>query len=759
MRTSEDEGVRLSRRAFVRGAVALGAVAAIPALAPSSPLRESSALPLVVPFPSPDRLLFGENEQVFAQYLMSVVPMSNDIIDYGDDFGFMGGGWWRPEGTHDPRNSRMMEHVSTLSWFYANERSWNRRGFELYRDPALLARLEASVRYYTEMQFEDGTYPEYGGESSLAATAFGLVAQSDTYEMLRTSGAARVSCSRLERSIKRAAVWFMNTDAAHWQPPIGYFNQVAAGLVGAQRALQVLDFMPIDQAMISERISFLCDHGVADAGFPHEPFGVDYGYNFTVAMPDLAWLYLQTRHPALVSLVKNYTEFMRYAVIPEPRGAELSHVPALHNRNTVSGLRRPADDLGDRAALAKVFLTEVPDLALFLPTREEKNAARDAFRSAAGPIQPLAKPHTSPRTWMYGSIAPKGPYASHRKAVEAALPLLTNQRFTRLEQGSEGDSYLFVRRPAYYMVGVFGHRPPGLSTRQLGTLWSPAIGTVLTSTNDPGLAEGWDTLGPERAFSTRRSSSRSLYFDGRTSHARGIDSADVSRVGGLFMHRTVSDAAGYATAWRHWDRGLGFTFFTDRVGECTHSLPLLLKEGDTVTFSDGSVFDEGATSGVALARSLVLERDGHRVLFAYGNESLPTRIERSPARIAGGSIHRVSIIFERQLDIQIIFLGRRDESGVTAEAHASNAGEVSVRVVLDERVVDASTRVRVIGTGVTSDIRVGDSGSGFGIVERTFAPPEVPQTISVEVYRGDGRRVSRFSASVGRTLEAPGSPP
>lgn len=740
---------RVSRRSLIRGALSIGGLAALSHVALAPEAVADTALAKVPSFAAPSRRLFLDNEQVLARYLMTTVPMANDIVDDPDDefYGFMGGGWWRDEATQTKQNSRIMEHVATLAWFYANQRDWN----PLYRSATLLARLEASIGYYTSLQLSDGSYPEHRGNSSLAATTFGIVAQAETYEALRKRGDSQKSRERLRLSMVKAVNWFMDEQAAHWLSPVAYFNQVAAGLVGAQRALQVLGAPPVDQAAINERISYLCAEGQAPAGFLHEPFGVDFGYNFTVTMPDLAWLYTQTQHPDIVPLVTRYMDFMQYAVLPEPGTGGLWHIPALHVRNIMTGVSRSAQDLLDRGAMAKALLPAVPSIALFLPTAEEKVAARIAFAEAGQPIRAFDNADTSPRTWMYGVLAPEGPAKASRDAVEAQLPVLTSERFSKLEDGSKNDQYLFVRRPSYYVASVFGYWTGGdRSTRQLGTLWNPTLGTILVGTNDPDNPEGWETVGPGGAFTTRKSSSTSQYFDSRTSApTRVIDAAGVRQKTTLLAQRTQS-AAGvgeYVTGWGYWDQGVRFAFITQRAGDCTQRLPLLLKGADSLTFSDGSTFTAGDAGRAAQTSSIVLNRNGARVLFDFGPSTLRTFLRPTGREMSGGQIHRVGVIFQSQIVVNTVFLTDVPGEPVQAEAHRHSNNEVSLRVTVYPAVAKAVAQLRVTGDGVSEVIDV--AAAGFQVVERTLTPDRAGATqLTINAHAADGSLIGGTTAAV-----------
>lgn len=724
-------------------ALALAAQVAFPTIA-DAPGSPRVRLPRVTAAASPLRSEFADSEQVFARYLISLPDMANDIVD--DDpttYGFMGGGWWRPTGADDPRNSRVMEHVATLAWFYSTPRPWNAYA----GNPALLARLEAAIRYYTALQRPDGSYPVANEDSSLAATAFGLVAQADTYELLLGTGVSEDTMDRLGRSIAAATAWVMNEESPHWQVPILVFNQVAGALVGAQRALQIAA-ADVTQETIDQRVSFLCANGQAPAGFFHESKGPDFGYNFTVAMPDLAWLFQQTQNQDIPKLVQRYVDFMQLALIPEPQGNSFTHVAALHARNILGALERPADDLRDRSALATAFLELVPGIAFLLPTQEEKSEARTAFALSAQPIGGLSKPDTSPRTWMYGPLAASGPTAQQRASVESALPMRARERFTKLAFGSWSDEYLFVRRPSYYFAGAFGERFDGeLSTRQLGTLWSPTIGTILFSSNRRD-GTGWATAAVDGTFSTRRSSSESQYFsDSVTNESRPLLRTDVSDADGVFAQRSESRAAptAWATGWGFWDQGLRFSFSAAGTGPFIHELPFVLKPGDVLAFSDGTALAAGGPDRTLRTSYLTLTRGGDSVLFSLGEQPLLTTITATEIAAAGGTVHTVTITFEEQLGVHLAFL--KADGSLTAEAHALPDGEIAMRVVAAGEIARKMTSLRVAETKAAFD--VGSIGSDFTVVEQRLTAPQTPTTkITIEGLDARGAVLGSFSAQI-----------
>ncbi|WP_394255890.1 hypothetical protein [Pseudoclavibacter helvolus] len=713
----------LSRRSLLLGALSMGTFGAAAQLAFPASADSPTLLPKVAAISSPSRALFAPNEQVLGRYLMSVAGMANDIVDYhGATYGFMGGGWWRAPDTQNPKNARTMEHIATLAWFYANKRDWN----PYYLDPKLLSRLEAAIGYYTSLQFDDGSYPDWRDKSSLAATTFGMAVQAEAYAALRSVMMSDQAQLRLAQSLERSVKWFMNPEARHWRTPIPYFNQVLAGLVGAQRALQVLDKPTTTQGAVNERTSFLVEHGQAPAGFLHEPYGVDFGYNFTVALPDVAWLYRHTSHPALLSLVERYVEFMRYVVIPEPGTSELSHVPALHTRGAVSTLSRSAEEFMDRGALAKDFLEQIPEIALFFPTNAEKEKVRAAFLTSKKEIPPLSKPSGDPRIWMHGVLAPDGPSKTARDQVEAVLPMLTSDRFVKRALGSLGDEYLFVRRPGYYVVGVFGEWMQGENfARQLGTLWCPLMGSILVSSNDDEAGTGWETIGPGGDFSTRRSSTVGRFVDARNGSSKSALSADeLSRQAGLFSQQAESEAGAsqYATGWSYWDSSLRYSFITEQEGESIHKLPLVLKPSDVLTFADGSTYSAGDDDRDVTTTSIILARGRQRVLFSWGIEPRQVTLAPTDHEIAGGVIHAVAIMFQKQFHLNTVFLGDDASSPARVEGHRHESGDVSLRVTTAPALAGGEIRFG----GSVAGTRISIPGAAdYCVTEHTIAAPDV----------------------------------
>ena len=204
----------LNRRTLLAGTAAATLAPAIIA----QPAQAAGNLPLLRPPPSgaPDRRLFAPLEQRFALYLTILAPMTNDIVDAdGPAYGFMGGGWWRNPA--QPFNARVQEHVFTLSWYYANPRPWN----PYYRDAALLARLDAALQHYLNLQNPDGSWPEYApGERGKASSGFGLGYLAKTLANLRQAKALPARRAQLEVALGKGIAWYLDpTNTVVWDNP------------------------------------------------------------------------------------------------------------------------------------------------------------------------------------------------------------------------------------------------------------------------------------------------------------------------------------------------------------------------------------------------------------------------------------------------------------------------------------------------------------------------------------------------------------
>ncbi|GAA1593571.1 hypothetical protein GCM10009789_54510 [Kribbella sancticallisti] len=565
----------LNRRTLLAGAAATVA----PALFPSS-AHAAGTLPLLSPLPpgAPDRKLFSPLEQRFASYLAILAPMTNDIVDSDPaKYGFMGGGWWRSPA--QPFNARVQEHVFTLSWFYANQRPWN----PYYRDPALLARLDAALQHYLKLQNPDGSWPEYApGERGKASSGFGLGYLAKTLDNLRQARALPTRTTELEAALHKGVTWYLDpANTVVWDDPFQYTNQAVAGVAGSALSLTLLP----DRALwkqLQERIRFVGHWSQSPAGFFYDPRGMDINYNFEVMLPEMAELYLLTGHPALVNMTRKFTDWFGYNLLREPDGSGWLTYYAVSDRTATAFYDDVIPD-PDRSNLGSFFVPAVPNLAAFFTSREDRAATRAAWAADPAPVPLLAKQDTSPRIIAHAPYGERLPSHAAKQAAIARVPYLKHHHFTELRRDEvENQDYLYVRRPGFYLGAHFGTRAGSVVKAGTGFLWHPEAGTVIHSQQT---ATGcWATVAAGKADAN----------------------------GNLIAEYVSEDLVRYRTT----DSSVSTELITSpssvtrkvtATTAATEQIPLVLQPGDEVVFSDGTVvpYNESRTS---TADGLVIRR-------------------------------------------------------------------------------------------------------------------------------------------------------
>lgn len=464
-----------SRRSLITGATAAGLLAALPG--------QALALPAPPPV-TPDRRAFAPGEQRFAPYLMAVSPMVADM----NPAGFFGGGWWRsPNASY---NARVQEHVYTLAWFATQSRSWNP-----YRgNTNVIAALDAGLGHYLGLQHADGSWPEYSRDQhSLAATGFAMGYLSKTNALLARARVLPSRQAQITASLHRAMTWFLDpSNGVVWQSPLTWANQTASGLAGSALALRQHPD-PVLRQRLTEAFARLARDGQSPAGYFYEETGADTNYNFEVMLPELADAWRQSGDPNLVAMARKYTDWLGYNLLREPDGSGWFATIAPNSR-TSSRFYADVRPDPERTALNAQFVPEVPDLAAFVSSREDLAAARTAWAASSAPVPALVKPDTSPRILAHAIYGERYPSRAERTAAIARLPY-QRAHFTE-RRSDQGQDFLFVRRPRWYVGGYFGtRRATSLARTGLTFLWHPVAGTLVQSMNNNNHA-CWATVFP-----------------------------------------------------------------------------------------------------------------------------------------------------------------------------------------------------------------------------------------------------------------------
>jgi hypothetical protein len=592
------------------GTVGLGALAAPTAAAAAvgAPPSVLAALPRVslLPAGAPARSAFLPEEQLYAAFLGICAPMANDINDTDTaDRGFMGGNWWR-----DPNasfNARVQEHVSTLSWFYANNRSWN----PYFGDAALLARLDAAIVHYLSLQQTNGSFPEYSRtENSLAATAFGIGYLAKALRDLRQINVLPDRRAQLNTALQKAMNWMLDPTRSFWGTnggPTAWANQLSGGLAGATVALQ-LTAVPDIQAKLDNRMQHFALHGQSPAGFFYEFNGMDVAYNFEVMMPELAEIYVRNGNASAVQMAQRWADWFGYLMLREPGNAGYVTYSGASCRTEIRFYDNVASE-PDETYFGSRLIAVAPKLAAFYTSREDRAAARAAWAAAPGPAPALPKGGiTQPREMALLFYGDRLPTNAEKSAAIAQLPYLSSTEWAEIRRASlVSQDYVFVRRPTYYFGGFFGTRPTTSMRTGTGFLWHPTAGTIVHSQQTD--AECWGTVA-----STGPDASTSL-------------SATYLLNGAAWNGARVSPGtAPVAVNYQRFDGTVATTLTLARdavtravraTSAATEQIPLILLPGDAVTFANGTTAGFNRTTSAATT-GLTIRRGAAVITISWG---------------------------------------------------------------------------------------------------------------------------------------------
>lgn len=471
-----------SRRQFLVGMAAgtAGVALGMNASQPAAAMPSTGPLSEVAPLPPgrPDRRAFVDAEQRLAPYLAVLAPLANGVEDENQATrGFITGGFWRSPAA--PFNARVQENVFTMSWFHANERSWN----PYAGDPALLARLDAAIGHYLGLQKPQGCWPEYSpSELSRPATGFALGFLTTTLVELQRADALPETRDRIVVALRKASDWFLDpANPAVWSTPIPYTNQVAAGLLGVAEALPLLGDPSLPDRL-NERIDVLARDGMSPVGYFYEQSGSDFGYSHGVMTPDLAALHEATGSPVVKEMQERYYEWLRFNFVREPDGAGWFCNVATSSRTSLYF----HDDIKSddyKADINALWTSSVPVSAAYTTAQEDKAALRAEWAASSESVPYPPPGQVDPQVVRMAGYPERFPGRAAKDAAIATMPYLASTSFVEFRAEPAGQEFLFVRRPQYYFGASFGVRPTALVRTGPSFLWHPEAGMLLYSTN------------------------------------------------------------------------------------------------------------------------------------------------------------------------------------------------------------------------------------------------------------------------------------
>lgn len=452
--------------------------------------RVDSELPKVQPVDlnELDAGVFSEEEWFVPYYLKHFAEVANSVVDTGLNRGYFSLSVWRGSRNHHTYNAREMEGILSLVWFYCTDRSWNK----YYGEKALKKRIEASLEFWCGIQNEDGRFSEYRvGQWSLAPTAFATKFIGRALWLLEKQG-PQIDSVIFEKACiaLRKAIFAGFTNEDFWQHGRNYTNQYA-NLWGG--ALLFLDIRPDQEIenLLKERMAQSMTAFQSPVGFFYEKGGPDWGYNLSTHHSDLqvAWEFAdQEIKDMIIKKTKDWYEWFSYNAVKEP-----DNLCYFLNRSIESRQQKGyfmnveiEDPAVQRWAPQSEF---VPAAHAFEMSKTEyTKTIRDSYQKMledyprVDPLLPGEFNAFSPYAFLHHNMQLWHPDDKQKNSAIAKLPYLKKENFVHFRHDNRSNtSYIFVRRPSYYVTFNSGKIITNQQRYGLGLIWNPKMGTVFQS--------------------------------------------------------------------------------------------------------------------------------------------------------------------------------------------------------------------------------------------------------------------------------------
>jgi hypothetical protein len=564
---------------------------------------------------------FANNELDLPYYLVNFHRVANAIPLEGDLRGWITLSVWRGDANQRTYNARVLESNLSLAYFYCTKRPWN----PYYGDPAVRARLDAMLERWCAMQSPDGKFSEYAeGRWGLAPTAFATKFMGETLRLLKDGPPIDSKLHERVKAAQRKAILVTLADSGFWEQGRKFSNQFSNVFAGG---LAWLALFPDDSEVrtaLMKRMREAATEFQSPAGYFYEREGADWGYNLSTHHSNLhvAWHYARGTEfePLVLDEVRRFYDWIAWNAVIEPDGSGFVLNRAIETRQ-----RRPWIAISGNPQsrnFSGIPQAEVVESArAFLPSREQESDALRELRAeleAQWPNVPSLQEGNfrafTPYAFLHRDMVQWLPTEAQQTQARAALPYLRDGRFAHLRADSRRDvSFLYVRRPNYYVVFNAGEQLDAGQRYGLGLLWAPGVGTLAqsqTASNE----QAWATVaqGADAPYEAADLDA-TIENDGRTiepepgAHDLGQGSLTVNYPLGGKGRKTIR-------------------FDDDRIrvevghpGAFSETVPLLKREGDSLRIENNRVILERAGT-----TALVLEIDA------------PAKVELSDEKSAVG---------------------------------------------------------------------------------------------------------------------------
>jgi hypothetical protein len=552
---------------------------------------------------------FSQEESFMPYYLKYFNKLANAVVDSGPYKGYIDLHVWRGKDVNKPYDARIMENIMSLVWFYTQPRTWN----PYYNDPALKARIEAALTFWSSIQNTDGRFSEYGpNEWFIAPTAFATKFVGRALYLLADVGEKGPQIERnvLTRAIGtyRKALYGGFTVSECWNNGRTMTNQYANFWGGALMYLQKWPDPEIN-TLFRNRLTQSIEEFQSPCGFMYEFNGPDWGYTLDTWLSDMWVAYNFAKGTDLqdvfVQQTSRWFDWVSYNALLEP-GTDCYFLNmAIETRQKLSCYEAKSGDLSGNKFVPQAEFAE--NARAFQLSREEMvTFKQDLYNSM---ISKYPNTNTfnegdwayTPYNFVHLGMCMWQPTQAQKDEAIKNLPYMKNERFTEVRYDPRSKTaYTFYKKPSYYAIFNSGKIVEPSQRYGLGLVWNPNMGTTLMSqawTDDAG-------YGTKAALDTQVYESKDLFplikANGKILNVDGpqqdldADSLTFTYPLGNFGIKTVRMLEDkIAVSVQH-------------SGSFTEILPLVVWPTDVMTFSNSSIVvrnSKGATCTIQLSNS------------------------------------------------------------------------------------------------------------------------------------------------------------
>ncbi len=478
----------MNRRDFLLSAAAAQILASSQLIAAAG-----DAVPEVPPF-DPSKLKPSDfaDADLDMPYNLTYLPrIANSIETEGPDRGFINISVWRGTPQLHPYNTRIMESILTLAWFYASRRKWN----QFYANPALRARLELAFEYWCNLQSPDGKFSEYGPQQwNLAATAFSVKFISEALRLLKTGPPITPALHARAIDCCRKAVHATLYDPDLLSHGKSYSNQFTNIFAGGAAFLSMYPDADL-WARLKEQVEASPTNLQSPCGYMYEKDGPDLGYTLNTHHENLQMAYHYWRGTSLGEILieeeNRFGKWLSYNILPEPGQPFWVANRSIECRQQHSIFPAVDTPLADRCLIMRAFATPPERRA------EQIRAARAKMEKQWPQVDPLPVGEfsaLSPYVFLQRAHYDWHPTAAQMaEARKLVRPLAEKHFVEQLKDTREPIVFTYIRRPGYY--AAFASAPKVISEQQrlgLTFVWTPDKGVLLQSQTN-GRETAWGT--------------------------------------------------------------------------------------------------------------------------------------------------------------------------------------------------------------------------------------------------------------------------